>query len=69
VPYASDIDYVRLSERYEARPAGTLRGATRLIGRWTRTDAPYQSPAPGFFSSAGRSTWSFDGSTVMPDAR
>lgn len=75
VPYASDVDYVRLlSERYEARPAGTLRGATRIIGRRPRTDEPYQSTAPGSFSTAGRypawvgATWSGDGSTALPDA-
>jgi hypothetical protein len=75
VPYASEVDSVRvLSERYEARPAGTPRGGTRIIGRRDRTDDPYQSPVPGVFDSAGRypawvgATWSFDGSIAERDA-
>lgn len=74
VPYASEVDYVRVvSERYETRPAGTPLGATRIIGRRARTDDPYRSPVAGVFDSAGRyparvgATWSFDGSIAVPD--
>ncbi len=75
VPYASDIDYVRvLSERYELRPKGTPRGSARIIGRRPRTDQPYQPDLPGFYGSAGRypacvgATWSLDRSTARPAA-
>ncbi|MCM4078283.1 hypothetical protein [Paractinoplanes hotanensis] len=74
VPYASDIDYVRvLSERHELRPKGTPRGSTHVIGRRPRTDEPYQSPYPGIESSAGRyparvdATWSLDGTIATPE--
>jgi hypothetical protein len=73
VPYASDIDYVRvLSERYESRPTGTPPAPKQIIGRRPRTDEPYRSPAPGFYGSAGRyparvgATWSLDGSIPTP---
>lgn len=74
VPYASDIDYVRiLSERYEMRPKGTSRGSTQVIGRRPRTDEPYSSPYPGIDGSTGRyparvgSTWSLDGSVSITE--
>jgi hypothetical protein len=47
VPYASEIDYVRVvSERYETRPVGTPLGGTLIIGRRARTDNHYRSPVP-----------------------
>ena len=73
VPYASDIDYVRvLSERYELRPKRTPPGSTRIIGRRPRTDEPHPPGVLGVGGSAGRyparvgATWSLDGSIAVP---
>ncbi|GGL12782.1 hypothetical protein [Mangrovihabitans endophyticus] len=73
-PYASETDYGRvLSERYQARPAGTLRGPARLRGRRDRTDKPDASTVPGAPGSTGRNpvrvgaAWSLDGTIAPPD--
>ncbi|MEV0903088.1 hypothetical protein [Actinoplanes sp. NPDC049802] len=51
VPYASDVDYVRvLVENYELRPRGTLHPTLEIIGRRPRTDEP---SSPSFFDDGG----------------
>jgi hypothetical protein len=74
VPYASEVDYVNvLSERYEFRPKDTRRPPVQIIGRRSRTDAPYQSPPLHQYTSSGRfparvgAAWSLDGSVPTPE--
>jgi hypothetical protein len=74
VPYASEVDYVKvLSERYESRPKDTRCPPVQIIGRRSRSDEPYQSPTQRQYTSAGRfparvgATWSLDGPVPTPE--